>query len=177
MDGFIPFGERDDWTVTDRGQVVIVRGLEYKAEWLGGDGAVRHSVPISSARVDVTAEEKEAWWRAAQTDSIVMMDCRSRPCKPVNVFRAARPTEWPKVKSPFEYLSLRVDPNGDLWIRRTGAIHDSHVCYDVVSETGGVRHVLLPLERTVMAFGPGAVFARAEDPDGLQFVEEYRFPR
>ncbi len=177
MDIFLPFGERDDWTVTSGGQVIVVRGSSYSVEWYSVNGSSRRSAPITDERVTVTEAEKDAWWKEAQRDSIVVVDCRSKPCKPTNVVRPALPTEWPTVKNPFEYFSLHLTPNGDLWVKRSGSARDTSVCYDVVSQKADIRQVLLPLGRTVMALSATHAYAVAEDEDGLQLIEEYRLPR
>ena len=69
------------------------------------------------------------------------------------------PSELPDYKPAFFAGSVRVDTQGNLWIRTipTKAIPGGPV-YDVIDRNGAlVERVQVPAGRTIAGFGPGSV--------------------
>lgn len=175
-DIYQPFGERDDWAVSPSGLVAVVRGTSYVVEWYGLVGGRSGTTVLTAAKVPVTQAEKDAWWSRSRHDSIIDLDCRSEPCRPVGVHKAAMPTDWPPLKNPFDYQSLVFAPDSALWIRRAAPVDADYTCYDVVRPRRSPRQVRLPGNRKVLAVGGGWIFAVAQDEDDLQFIELYAHP-
>ena len=75
-------------------------------------------------------------------------------------------SELPDYKPPFFANSVRADAEGNLWIRTipTSKIAGGPV-YDVVNRKGElVDRVQVPLDRTIVGFGPdGSVYLGARD--------------
>lgn len=176
-DVYQPFGERDDWAVLPLGLLAVVRGGSYVIEWYDPTGRRFATSTLTPAKVPVSQAEKDAWWSRSRRDSIIDLDCRVEPCRPVGVHKAAMPTDWPAFKNPFDYQSLVFAPDSVLWIRRAAPEGADYTCYDVVRPVGPPRMVRLPGQRKVLAVGGGWVFALGQDDDDLQFVELYATPR
>jgi hypothetical protein len=87
------------------------------------------------------------------------------------------PSELPDYKPPVFAGALRVDPEGNLWIRTipTRAIPGGPV-YDVVDAKGAlVERVQLPASRQIVGFGPGgAVYLLAREGTGKATLERAR---
>jgi hypothetical protein len=87
------------------------------------------------------------------------------------------PSELPDYKPAFFAGALRVDPEGNLWIRTipTRAIPGGPV-YDVVDAKGAlVERVQVPANRQIVGFGPGgAVYLLAREGTGKATLERAR---
>ncbi|MEO7648794.1 MAG: hypothetical protein ABIV11_11280 [Gemmatimonadaceae bacterium] len=84
------------------------------------------------------------------------------------------PSELPDYKPAFFAGSVRVDPQGNLWIRTipTKAIPGGPV-YDVIDRNGAlVERVQIPAGRTIVAFGPGGVVYLAARDGNDSYLEK-----
>lgn len=84
------------------------------------------------------------------------------------------PSELPDYKPAFFAGSVRVDTQGNLWIRTipTKAIPGGPI-YDVIDRTGAlVERVQIPAGRTIVAFGPGGVVYLAARDGNNSYLEK-----
>lgn len=84
------------------------------------------------------------------------------------------PSELPDYKPAFFAGSVRVDTQGNLWIRTipTKAIPGGPV-YDVIDRNGAlVERVQIPAGRTIVAFGPGGVVYLAARDGNDSYLEK-----
>jgi hypothetical protein len=95
----------------------------------------------------------------------------SSPAKPI-------PDEdFPKVLPPFlGGGSLRVTPEGQLWVMRTRGRGDKNPTYDVFDRSGVlIARARLKPNSVVVGFGAGTVYVSRQDPaDDLRYLEQYR---
>jgi len=83
-------------------------------------------------------------------------------------------SDLPDYRPAFLRGSTRADAEGNLWIRTTTLVKGQPV-YDVVNRQGTiVDRVQLPPFRTIVGFGPGAVYMAVKDSVGTVHLERAR---
>ncbi len=83
-------------------------------------------------------------------------------------------SDLPDYRPAFLRGSTRADAEGNLWIRTTTLVKGQPV-YDVVNRQGTiVDRVQLPPFRTIVGFGPGAVYMAVKDSAGTVHLERAR---
>ena len=94
----------------------------------------------------------------------------SRPVREVQ-----DPADWPEYLPPFLDDALEFDPDGTLWVRRTGPAGAAPT-YDVINAEGRVtRQVEFPPRTRLVGFGAnGAVYVARSDEFDLEYLQRYR---
>lgn len=176
-----PFHARDEWGVAPNGEVAVVHADPYSVERRDERGQ-RAIGPVQSYRPrPVTDADKQAW--RDQQDNAGRARTISKPgaADPATgsattiTIRIEEP-EWPATMPPFVAGSVMVSPDGQVWVRRSGAPSDATVSVDVFGARGALkRTVLLPAGCVIAGFGPQVVFVVRTDEVGLQYLRKYAY--
>ena len=166
---------RDDWAVTADGLVGVVRYEDYHLDWIAADGEATSGPPVAFEPVKISKADKEAW-SDLMTSRGVMIEVENGRRR---VRRPPRPNidnmEWPEYMPPTVAGTARMAPNGTLWVERSAPSDADERTYDLFDARGNlVRHVRLPSDRRVVAFGAGVVYVIRSDEDDLQWLVRYR---
>ncbi|MDX2121598.1 MAG: hypothetical protein SF070_11160 [Gemmatimonadota bacterium] len=174
-----PFAAADDLVVSPEGRVAVARTGDYRVEWFGGATPVR-GAPVRYDRLKVGAGDKQAFMSATRnTRNRITVNSGgpgpgdAQPPRPPEP--SADEFDWPEYLPPFPARSLRLAPEGQLWLPRSTSARDSTPVYDLFDASG--RHtgrVTLPLGRRLVGLGKGVLYATRTDEDGLQWLERYR---
>jgi len=165
---------RDTWAVLPDGRVGLARAVEYRVEWLGAAQPVVGPV-VPYTPVKVGDDEKNAWadQMAANGLMVEMENGRRRTRRPPrpNIDRMT----WPEIMPAYTgSRAVLATPSGELWVRRAQPAKATDVLYDVFDAQGRrTRQVVLSGNRTILGFGPNAVFVSRTDEDDLQWIERY----
>jgi hypothetical protein len=183
--------------VTSEGRVAVVRGTDYRIDWVGRDGRLVRGPAAQASQVRVTTAEKEAFIksqirpgqisvRGPLTNSGASAGAGSgaagaRPGGAVAIPQGVRLDDpdmtWPEVKPPFLAGAAVVAPDGRVWVHRTRAHSDSVPVYDVFDASGKVaQRVSLPKGTRLVGFGRGVVYLVRPDEDDLLRVQRHRLP-
>jgi hypothetical protein len=160
-----PMPVPDDWAILADGTIAVVRGREYRVEFIGGDGKV-----VSAPKLPFE------WQRLSDEDKVAMIDSmkavmieRTRgDGGPPGVMPAGlqfvSPNELADYRPAFRQGAARGDASGKLWIRTTNVMNGGTV-YDVINTKGVlVDRVRIPPGRVIAGFGPeGAVYLGVVD--------------
>ena len=185
----IPLSPADAWGVAADGRVAVARSVAgsgtFWLEWFGAGGEVTRGPDYPYSPVDIGRAQMEEW-RDGQAESGGGMTIEVTGVNGVMNMRAGRrgapgtddldTYEWPDSKPPFFQGRIPVDRTGRAWLRRHTAAGDAPV-YDLFDGSGmRVMTVELPLERRVVAFGEGVLYAVRMDEFDLQYLERYALP-
>ncbi len=244
----------DDWGVLPDGTIALLRGRDYRVEWLHADGSITSSEKLPFPWVRLTDDDKTRFvdstraqqLRGAQTSyttqTIVWSNLLNKPfppgftvfagytlppgiprdwvlpdgltfparyrygcpprvapgtatgadsgcvangfseyygngyTPPAPTYRAptiVRPEDLPDYRPPFGTGAMRVDADGNLWVRTVpmrptpgGAV------YDVIARAGGLTdRIQLPSGYTLVGFAPGkVVYLSMRDASGLHLA-------
>lgn len=168
---------RDDWAVQPDGRVGLARATAYHVEWYG-TGAPVIGPHVDYTPVKIGSAEKNAWadQAAARGLAVEIVNGQRRTT------RLPRPNvdqqQWPEVMPPFTgSRAVLAAPSGELWVRRAQPAGSKTTVYDVFDAAGRLaRQASLDGDRTVLGFGPGAVYVARSDEDDLMWIERYRWP-
>ena len=131
-----PMPVPDDWALLADGTVAIVRGQEYRVEFIGPDNK-RWSTPKLGFE----------WQRLSDDDKIAMIDSMtavmiertkgegSAPGKMPAGMQFVAPNELSDYRPAFRLGAVRGDADGNMWIRTTKVVNGGSV-YDVVNRSG-----------------------------------------
>jgi hypothetical protein len=127
--------------------------------------------------VPVTQAEKDAWADQMASRGLIIQEVNGRR----TTTRPPRPDpdqqEWPEVMPPFLNGSVRVTPEGEVWVRRAAPVKERRATHDVFDSHGRlVRQVILPENRRLVGFGKGVLYAVRVDEDDLEWLERYQMP-
>lgn len=176
-----PFPVQDSWSVGPDGQVAIVRGREYRVDWITADGRVVRGRPVPVAAVPIRDADKREW--VAEQANGLRVSMENRNGQMTMAFgRGGNPdqeeedaiaaTEWPAAKPPFS--AVFVSPTGEAWVERSVPAGSPRVM-DVFDGTGSLKmRVTLPSGRRLVGFGNGVIYLRHSDESDLQHLERYR---
>lgn len=200
----------DDWGVLDDGTVVIVRGADYRVEYIAPDGSVRPAVKIpfewqrlsDDDKVEFMDSVKVAFERRRAAGEVgvpgmggfggaggpqIVMRQRAGPGgagpggapgggapggsnptgMPMPEINFVPPDQLPDYRPAFFAGALRVDADGNLWVRTTRSTAGKGPIYDVISREGQlVDRVQIPADRTIAGFAPGVVYLSSRDGEG-----------
>ncbi len=184
----IPLSPADAWGAAADGRVVVARSVpgsgEFWVEWFAPDGEVTRGPAYPYAPVGIGRAEMEEW-RDSRAETGGGMTIEMEGVNGNMNLRAGRrgaagnddldSYQWPESKPAF-YGRIPVDPTGRAWLRRHTAAGDAPA-YDLFDGSGTrTATIELPMERRVVAFGEGVVYAVRMDEFDLQYLERYGLP-
>jgi hypothetical protein len=173
----------DEWGLLPDGRVAIVRGKNYRVDYVGGVKNTTAAVPYEP--VKVTDADKEAMRDSLKKAREVMKKtigelAASRGAKADQIpsFQLDEPSDWPAVKPPFTVNGLRIAPNGQLWITRLGPAGEKGSTCDVIDTNGRLLYRLrLPERTSLVGIGAKAIYTVRTDEDDLQYLQRYKLWR
>ena len=166
-----PLPRSDDWAVLSDGTIAIVRGNDYRVEWIRPDGRrIESRIPFEWRRI--TDDEKVEIVGAAQRS--LLSGSSGRRVSSHYVVPPA--SELPDYAPPFVAPSARGDEDGNLWVRTTAASPlGAGYVYDVIHpEYGRVDRVQLPPGYVIVGFGPNATVYLAKREADVTTLERSR---
>lgn len=174
-----PFPATIQWAVADDGTVAIVYPDPYHVEYIPSSGTRVRGQNLSINPVRVSESHKQ-WWRDEQEKTLggAVMMTRGGAVAPApqGIVKISDPSEWPRFLPPFLNNAVYFDSQGDLWIQRTVPGGDPP-SVDVLDRAGKLKaQVRLPHSTRIAGFAPGKVYLIHTDVDGLETLEEYRWP-
>jgi hypothetical protein len=178
-----PFPVQDSWNVGPNGQVAIVRGREYRVDWVTADGRMVRGRPVPVTAVPIRDADKREW--VAEQANGLRVSMENRNGQMTMAFGrggsanadaeeedAIAATEWPAAKPPFS--AVFVSPAGEAWVERSVPAGSPRVM-DVFDAAGVLKsRVVLPAGRRLVGFGNGVIYLRHSDASDLQHLERYR---
>jgi len=182
----VPLSPADAWGVAPDGRVVVVRTGDYHVDWVNADGSVTIGEPVPYEPIGLGRAEREEWARErmetggalsisveVENGSMSMQASRGGSTDDDDNLDD-RP--WPEVKPAFYDRPVPVDGLGRAWVRRhrdAGEVPG----YDVFGSDGELAmSVDLRMNRRVVSFGDGVLYAVHMDDFGLQTLERYALP-
>ena len=183
-----PFASDDIWAVLPDGQLAMVHAAPYRVDIIDGK-QVHTGTAISYTPIKVTAEDRDAFRKAVTAGRPVVRTFTSggggggggaAPSTSVNSPAMTVPDEeFPATKPPFVGSgSVRVSPEGEIWVLRSRAANDKVPTYDIFDSAGRLTgKATLNPNSIVVGFGEGTVYVARTDPDDdLVYVERYARP-
>jgi len=175
--GMVP---ADAWAVFPDGRVAIVRGANYRVEFILPNGAKPAPTSIEYERYKLSEADKQAEMDEVRKRIVQQMGMMKK-MMPANVtldISVTPPPSWPAEYPPLALLSVLPAPNGDLWVRRATPIKLDHERWDVIDRAGKlVARWRLPGKTTIVAIGTGSVYTARTDEDDLRYVQRVDLPR
>ena len=169
--GMVP---ADAWAVFPDGRVAIVRGANYRVEFILPDGSKPAPTNIEYERYKLSEADKQAEMddvRKRITQQMGMM----KKLMPANItmdISVTPPPSWPAEYPPLALLSVLPAPNGELWVRRATPVKLDHERWDVIDKAGKVvARWRLPSKTTIVAIGTGSLYTARTDEDDLRYVQ------
>jgi hypothetical protein len=179
----VPLSPMDGWAVAPDGRVAVVRAGDYHVDWMEPDGRVVSGPPVPYEPVPVRTADKEAWVERMSARGVMMMVTNENGNLSASMRRgggrggpAIDSYQWPETKPPFEAGSVRVAPDGHVWVNRYVPAGDPPII-DVFDARGRRVAVLeLPERREVVGFGEASVYLARGDDLGFMWLEKYDHP-
>jgi hypothetical protein len=165
-----PFEWRDVWTVDQSGRVALVRGDEYRMDYIERNGALLRGPVIGGARVpvaeaDVQRLREQRFSVTGPNGPITMTNEPAHAVTPVKPFVA-------------EGQVPLVDPNGRVWVERSRAAADDTTRYDVFDRRGTIAfNVALKDNARAVGFGDDTLYATKPDGSGKVVLKRAALPR
>jgi hypothetical protein len=186
--GANPLAIRDAWAVFPDGRVAVLRGAEYRIDFVMPNGSIVRGQPIKYSPIKFTEadrkEEEAQRNRARQGSMMITMNTgasgtqRSAQMGPGANAPPLEPlTDWPEVKPPFRpgNGALWARPNGELWVRRMEPAGAKGTLYDVINAQGAVAHqVRVQHGINVVGMGNGTIYTTKADEDDLLYLQRHR---
>jgi hypothetical protein len=177
-----PIPWTDDWAVLSDGTIAIVRGREYRVDFVDANDKMASAPKLAFDWLRLTDEDKAAiidstkaaleQQRAAQfalrTAALATAAQRDSSAKPGQSRATPAPpamppllfaaiNEMPDYRPAFRQGAARGDADGHLWIRTSKMVNGGAV-YDVISRQGVlIDRIQVPAGRVIAGFGPGGV--------------------
>jgi hypothetical protein len=165
-----PFEWRDVWTVDQSGRVALVRGDEYRMDYIERNGATLRGPVIGGARVPVT--EADVQRLREQRFSV------NGPNGPITMTNEPAHAVTPVKPFVAEGQVPLVDPNGRVWVERSRAVADDITRYDVFDRRGSIAfNVALKDNARAVGFGEGTLYATKPDGSGKVVLKRGTLPR
>lgn len=165
-----PFEWRDTWAVDPAGRVAIVRGDDYRVEFIE-EGRVTRGPTIGGTRVAVGEADIET----LRARKFTVMG----PNGPVNI--SDEPAHAITRLKPFVAEGQQahlVDPEGRIWIERSRLAGDDTTRYDVIGRDGAVAfNVALKNDVRAVGFGTGTVYGTRPAEGGRKTLIRATLPR
>ena len=169
-----PMPWTDDWALLADGTLAIVRGQDYRVEFLGLDGKVFKGPKLPFEWQRLSDEDKSKIIDSARTAE-EKLRAGPRPQDAGGGFRIIPGTgprapkltmaplgfvpinEIPDYRPAFRQGAVRGDADGNLWIR-TSQMMNGGTVYDVINNKGELKdRILIPPGRVIAGFGAGGV--------------------
>jgi hypothetical protein len=177
-----PMPTFDEFAVMSNGVTAIIRGQDYRVDWIQADGNVTSSPKLPFDWKSLTLEDKQRLVDSATTARQKIAEDKKK-ADAMKASANGEPARRTLRQSPDNFMSgtvIEIVPFKDIAdyyppIRREAAMADrddnlwilpstsaqsrnGELVYDVVNEKDGVlRRVRLPLGRALAGFGPGGV--------------------
>jgi hypothetical protein len=175
--GMVP---ADAWAVFPDGRVAIVRGANYRVEFILPDGSKPAPTNIEYERYKLSEADKQAEMDDVRKRIAQQMGMMKKML-PANItmdVSVTPPPSWPAEYPPLALLSVLPGPNGELWVRRATPVRLDHERWDVIDKAGKVvARWRLPSKTTVVAIGTGSLYTARTDEDDLHYVQRVELPR
>lgn len=189
----------DAWAIASDGRLAIVRGREYRVDWIDGAHRVTTGpkLPFSWQRLDddrkmaiidstTKVEEASLPTGGASGGGAAASDGRgsspgggaaggTRIRQPIPVV-IGRPkaADLPDYVPPFTRGAVLADGDGNIWVRTTTLVHGQPV-YDIIDPKGELMdRVQLPPFRSIVGFAPGVVYMAVKSATGNVHLERAR---
>ena len=180
----VPLSREDAWTASPQGDLIVARSNDdaYWLERFDGNGTVR-GPEISYRPIRIRDADKDEWIASMSNGLSIMVDIdngrrRTTFSRGGGQGTQADPDdfEWPETKPAFAAGSLRMAPDGNVWLRRHVAAGQPPQ-YDVLDGAGRrVGSVRLPEGRQLEGFGDGDVYLSRTDDLDFVWLERYAMP-
>jgi len=182
---YIPYSPADQWTVTPAGEILILRGHEFRLDRRATDGSWRRGPALPWTPIAVTLEDKRAAVR--RFNEIASSGNRGgagRPPGATGALPAEQRTEeavnamvkdntFAPTKPPFTDQALHLGPDGSLWYERSDKV-GAPSTLEALGPSGTISlRVALPAGRRLVGVGKGVVYLAARDADGIERLERY----
>ncbi|MFV1986629.1 MAG: hypothetical protein ACC682_05085 [Gemmatimonadota bacterium] len=179
----VPLGAADTWGVAADGGVYIARVGDYSVEYISASGSRARGDAIDYRPVRIRMAEKEEWDdERARNGGVGVSVTIDNGRRQVSMSRATgrrselNALDWPEDMPPFASARMRVDSEGNGWVRRNMKAGEPAV-YDVFNTSGErVKSVRFLPDRALIGFGDGTVYAARTDEFDQQFLEKYDLP-
>ena len=172
---------RPQWAVTSDGRIALAEPDPYRVVWLDAAGR-RAGPPVSFRPQPVTGADRE-WYLDEMNASQTRVRGARRPSAEPRRPGAAAPTSKragePIFPSSFPAFagreSVRIDPEGAVWIARAHSVSDTTSLYDVFDAMARRQaEARFPARSRIVGFGDGVIYVARRDEDDLEHLERYR---
>jgi len=172
---------RPQWAVTLDGRVALAEPEPYRVVWLDATGR-RAGPPVSFRPQPVTGADRE-WYldemNATQTRARAARRPSAEPRRPGAAAPTSKRAGAPIFPSSFPAFagreSVRIDPEGAVWIARAHSVSDPTSLYDVFDATARLHaEAHLRARSRIVGFGDGVIYVARRDADDLERLERYR---
>lgn len=180
----VPLSREDVWTAAPSGELIVARSNDgaYWLERIDGSGTVR-GPEISYRPIRIRNADKDEWIASLSNRLRAMIDINNGQRRTTfsrgggrNAQSDPNDFEWPETKPAFPPGSLRVAPDGNIWLRRHAPAGQAPL-YDVLDDAGRrLGSVRLPAGRTLEGFGDGDVYLSRTDDLDFVWLERYAMP-
>lgn len=170
----------DAWVAFPDGRVAIVRGANYRVEFILPNGSKPSPTVIPYERYRVTEADKKAELDEVrrQTAQQMTMLRKMMPAGVTLDVEVTPPPSWPAEYPPVVPLGALPAPNGDLWVRRSIPAKLERERWDVIDRSGRlVARWQLPTKVALVALGTGSVYTARIDQDDLRYVQRVDLPQ
>jgi hypothetical protein len=156
-----PMPVSDDWAVLSDGTIAIVRGRDYRVDFIGADDKLVSAPTLPFAWERLTDDGKVALIDSMKAVMIERtrgdVGASATPGAMPAGLQFVPPSELPDYRPAFRQGAARGDADGNLWVRTTRTVNGGPV-YDVIDRTGAlVDRIVLPPGRVIAGFGPGGM--------------------
>lgn len=180
----VPLSREDVWTASPAGDLIVARSNDgvYWLERIDGSGTIR-GPDISYRPVRIRNPDKDEWIASLSNRLRAMIDINNGQRRTTFSRGGGRNAQsdpddfvWPEIKPAFPDGSLRVAPDGNIWLRRHAPAGQAPL-YDVLDASGRrLGSVRLPEGRTLEGLGDGDVYLSRTDDLDFVWLERYAMP-
>ena len=153
-----PMPMPDDWAILSDGTIAVVRGRDYRVDFIGVGGTTRSTPKLPFEWQRLSDEDKVAMIDSMKTVMIERTrgDGGATGAMPSGL-QFVPPSELADYRPAFRQGAARGDVAGNLWIRTSKSSNGGTV-YDVINSSGAlIDRVQVPPGRVIAGFGPGGM--------------------